>query len=70
LRVRPPLFVLHAGDYDGFRSRFGSVDAFVSLAYDPIAEIPVEGTENIRILAHRDRTPTRTDPQTGWRCYR
>ncbi|MGH9257421.1 MAG: hypothetical protein ACRD3C_22905, partial [Vicinamibacterales bacterium] len=70
LRARPPLFVLHAGDYEGFRGRFGSVDAFVSLAYDPIAEIPVEGTENIRILAHRDRTPTRTDLQTGWRCYR
>jgi len=70
LQARPPLFVLHAGDYAGFRGRFGLVDAFVSGAYEAIAELPVEGTNSVRILAHRSRTPTRTDPQTGWGCYR
>ena len=70
LHARPPLFVLHAGDYDGFRGRFGSVDAFVKGAYEPIAEVPVEGTSSVRILVHGDRVATGTDPETGWSCYR
>ena len=70
LQVSPPLFVIHAGDYAGFVGRFDRVDAFVTDAYEPLAEIPVEGAESARILAYRNRSPIRTDPATGWRCYR
>jgi hypothetical protein len=70
LQARPPLFVLQAGDYDGFRGRFGMIDAFVTTAYESIAEVPVEGTNSVNILVYRNRPPVRTDPQTGWRCYR
>lgn len=70
LRADPPLFVLHTGDYDGFRGRFGLVEAFVSGAYEPMTEIAVEGTDSVRILVHRDRKPTRTDSETDWPCFR
>ena len=70
LEGRPPLFVLHAGDYEGFRGRFGLVDAFVTSAYESIAELPVEGTTSVNILVHRNRRPVGTDRQSGWPCYR
>jgi hypothetical protein len=70
LHVRPPLFVVHAGDYDGFRGRFGSVDAFVNGAYERFAEVPVEGTSSVRILVYSERVAARSDPETGWPCYR
>ena len=70
LHARPPLFVLHAGDYDGFRGRFGSIDAFVNGAYEPFAEVAVEGTNPVRILVQNDRVAARPDRETGWPCYR
>jgi hypothetical protein len=69
LEARPPLFVLHAGDYDGFRGRFGQVETFVEGRYELFAEVPVEGTNSVRILVDRNRTPVGTDSATGWRCY-
>jgi hypothetical protein len=70
LEASPPLFVVHAGDYEGFRGRFGQVDAFVSAAYQEVAEVPVEGTNSIRILAYRNRISSRMDPETHLGCYR
>ena len=70
LEASPPLFVIHAGDYSGFRGRFEQVDAFVNRTFKEIAEIPVEGTASIRILVNRNRIPNGTDRQTGWSCYR
>ena len=70
LEASPPLFVIHAGDYEGFRGRFGQVDAFVSAAYQEVAEVPVEGTSSIRILADRKRISSRMDPETHFGCYR
>ena len=66
---RPPLLVIHAGDYEGFASRFDLIDQFVNSGYEPMAEIPVEGSNSIRILSLRDRRSTRADSETGWRCY-
>jgi hypothetical protein len=70
LEASPPLFVIHAGDYEGFRGRFAQVDAFVSTAYKEVADVPVEGTSSIRILADRNRTSARMDPETHLECYR
>jgi hypothetical protein len=70
LRARPPLFVLHVGDYAGFRNRFPLVDTYVASAYVPMATVPVEGADPIRILAPRNRQPVATDRETGWPCYR
>jgi hypothetical protein len=70
LEASPPLFVIHAGDYEGFRGRFGQVDAFVSASYQEVAEVPVEGTSSIRILADRNRISNHTDPETHLGCYR
>jgi hypothetical protein len=70
LEASPPLFVIHAGDYEGFRGRFGQVDAFVNGAYHEVAEVPVEGTSSIRILADRNRISNRMDPETHLGCYR
>jgi len=69
LRARPALFVLHVGDYAGFRNRFPLVDTHIASAYVPLATVPVEGADPIRILALRDRQPVATDRETGWPCY-
>jgi hypothetical protein len=66
----PPVFVIHAGDYPGFASRFGLIDEFVMSAYVLMAEIPVEGSDNVRILSRRGHPVTRPDPDTRWPCYR
>ena len=70
LQARPPLFVIHAGDYEGFHGRFGLVEMFVMGAYQPFTGVAVEGTDSVRILVHRNRAPLRTDSMTGWQCYR
>jgi hypothetical protein len=70
LEASPPLFVVHAGDFEGFRGRFGLVDAFVSAAYQEVAEVPVEGTNSVRILVDRNRISSRIDPETHLGCYR
>ena len=70
LRTRPALFVLHVGDYAGFRDRFPLVDAYITSAYTPMATVPVEDADPIRILAPTDRPSVATDPETGWPCYR
>jgi hypothetical protein len=70
LRAKPPLFVLHAGDYAGFRDRFPLVDAYIAAAYRTMAQIPVKDADPIRIMAPSDRQPVTTDPETGWPCYK
>lgn len=70
LRARPALFVLHVGDYAGFRDRFPLVDAYVSSAYSPMAAVPVEDGDPIEILALADRETVATDAETGWPCYK
>ena len=35
-----------------------------------MAEIPVAKVDSIRILVQRSRAPVRTDPDTGWPCFR
>jgi hypothetical protein len=42
----------------------------VSAAYQEVAELPVEGTNSIRILADRNRISNRMDPETHLGCYR
>lgn len=69
LRERPGLFVLHMDDYPAFRGRFGLVDAYIEREYESMAAIPVEGAGSARILVQRSRSPVRTDPETGWRCF-
>ena len=66
---QPPLLVIHAGDDDGFASRFDLIDQFVKNGYEPMAEIPVDGSTSIRILSLRERRSTAADSATGWRCY-
>lgn len=66
----PPVFVIHAGDYAGFASRFDLIDAFVMSAYALMAEIPVEGSGSVRILSRHGHAVNRPDPDTGWPCYR
>jgi hypothetical protein len=69
LRVEPPLFALHMGDYATFRERFELIDRYLNLEYEPMADIPVVGAGTIRILALRARPTAGVDPETGWPCF-
>jgi hypothetical protein len=68
LRERPALFVLLM-DARAFRARFPAIHAYIAEAYEPMAEVPVEGSEPVPILVLRNRTPSGVDPATAWPCY-
>lgn len=69
MRTRPPLFALYM-DVAAFRSRLPLVAQYLDAEHAPMADILVEGADSIPILVQRTRVPVRTDPQTGWPCFR
>jgi hypothetical protein len=68
LAARPALFVLLM-DSAAFRARFPLIDPYIRDAYEPMADVPVEGAEPIPILVRRDRRPAGVDTATGWPCF-
>ena len=70
LQADPALFVLHMGDYDSFRTKYGQVDAYVTSNYRPMAEVPVDEGGTIQILVEQSRESTGVDGPTGWPCFR
>jgi hypothetical protein len=70
LRADPALFVLHMGDYDSFRTKYGQVDAYVTSNYRPMAEVPVDEGGTIHILVEKSRRASGSDAPTGWPCFR
>jgi hypothetical protein len=70
LKATPALFVLHVGDYDGFRQRFGLIDMHINGAYAPMAQLPVDGADAVRILVYKSHRPAHIDQATGWPCFR
>jgi hypothetical protein len=69
LRADPALFVLHMGDAEGFRMKYGQVADYVDQEYREMAEVPVEEGGVIEILVHTSRAPNGTDGATGWTCF-
>ena len=69
LEASPPLFVIHAGDYEGFRGRFGLVDAFVNEAYERIRG-PGRRNQQRPHPGGPEPHRIRTDPETDLGCYR
>ena len=70
LQADPALFVLHMGDYDSFRTKYGQVDAYVTSNYQPMTEVPVDQGGTIQILVEKSRASTGVDASTGWPCFR
>jgi hypothetical protein len=70
LQADPALFVLHMGDYDSFRTKYGQVDAYVTSNYRPMAEVPVDEGGTIQILVEKSREATGVDKPTGWPCFK
>jgi hypothetical protein len=68
LRIQPALFVLRM-DAPAFRARFPSIDAYIRDAYEPLAEVPVDGAETVPILVLQDRSADGVDQATGWPCF-
>ena len=59
-------FALLMGDHTDFRLLHEHLDRH----YELMAEIAVRGNDVVRVLVDRQRPVTRTDPETGWRCFR
>jgi hypothetical protein len=68
LRIQPALFVLRM-DAPAFRARFPAIDAYIRDAYEPMAEVPVDGAETVPILVLQDRSADGVDQATGWPCF-
>jgi hypothetical protein len=69
LQAGSGLFALEI-DYSAFRNRFGLVDAYLTQDYQPMVNIPVEGAGTIAVHVRRNRHAVRTDPASGWPCFR
>jgi hypothetical protein len=69
LKADPALFAIEMGDYDAFHTRYRLIDAYLTEAYEPLTDIPVENGGTIQILVLRSRPVAGTDAETGWRCF-
>ena len=70
LRTRSAPLAIHIDDTPEFRLQFGLVHAYLTREYELMTTIPTDGAGTIPILVQRSRVPVRTDPDTGWPCFR
>ena len=70
LRMRPAPLAIHIDGTPQFRRQFGLVQAYLEREYELMTTIPTDGAGAIPILVQRSRVPVRTDPDTGWPCFR
>jgi hypothetical protein len=70
LRLRPGLFAIHMSQYEQFRERYPLIDEYITQAFEPMAEVPVDGGDTIRILVYANRRAAGRDAKTGWPCFR
>jgi hypothetical protein len=68
-RESVPFAILPLDDQDQFADSFPKILAHLTAAYDPLADIPVDGLKGVRILVERDRPRHGTDTETGWPCF-
>ncbi len=68
-RESVPFVILPLDDQDAFSGSFPKILAHVIVAYDVLADIPVDGLKGVRIMIDRARTRTGTDAETGWPCF-
>ncbi len=68
-RERVP-FVLRFLDREPeFRNGFALVNDYIERRYRAIADVPVDGTRGVRLLATRAREAPRVDAETQWPCF-
>ena len=70
LRMRSAPLAIHIDDTPQFRLQFGLVQAYLEREYELMTTIQTNGAGAIPILVQRSRVPVRTDPDTGWPCFR
>jgi hypothetical protein len=67
---RQQAFVVLLTDWDSdWRRSFPLMAAHVDAGYELLAEIPIRGDRNARVLVARGRVSRRTDQATGWPCF-
>ena len=70
LRMRSAPLAIHIDDTPEFRLQFDLVHAYLEREYELLTTIQADGAGVIPILVQRSRVPVRTDPNTGWPCFR
>jgi hypothetical protein len=69
MRARPALLTILLSETE-FRRRYPQVADYVAREYVPMTDIASSEAGRVRILVNRARRATRTDPATGWLCFR
>jgi hypothetical protein len=69
MRGRPALLTILLSETE-FRRRYPQVADYVAREYVPMTDIASSEAGRVRILVNRARRATRTDPATGWLCFR
>jgi hypothetical protein len=70
LRMRSAPLAIHIDDTPEFRLQFDLVHAYLEREYELMTTIQTDGAGVVPILVQRSRVPVRTDPNTGWPCFR
>jgi hypothetical protein len=64
-------FVIELSDqYEGWRSAFPRLDAYVQSRFRALGDIPVDTGRQVHVLVHAGLPPNGVDSETGWPCYR
>ena len=69
MQARPALFTVLV-DEPQFQARYPQVADYVARAFDPMADVDVEGAGRTRILVRRQRPAATVDRETAWPCFR
>jgi len=70
LRTRSAPLAIHIDNSPQFRLQFDLISAYLEREYELLTTIQTDGAGVIPILVQRSRAPVRTDPNTGWPCFR
>lgn len=68
-RQRVPFALIPSDEEGEFDARFPLVAPYVHAHFAPLAEIPTDEEQTIRILVTRDVPVTGRDAETGWPCF-
>jgi hypothetical protein len=69
-RESVPFVLLMRNREDVFRANFDLISQYIDGRYRPMADVPVEGTDAVRLFVDTQRSSSGIDHETGWPCLK